>query len=734
MKKILLLTCISLVCLTCFGQSAIHDVMTLKRYLANSEFSPDNYKTADQLRFEKDKTYVKGMEALFPTLTKKQIDSISQIDKMATDNLKIIKGEKIDTLSDIFTRYFPGIDIRNADIATKVIQQNPFFKNLEIKGTTIGEIPVKGISSVFSSIGGLDVTNIADGLARFLVKRAKQELSMAFFDKLKKVIDETPDLKTLFPQTSELLSAMGEEVYNYEAYIQNLREAFKEDIQAIPLNFPGIIDNHKKDYFEKHQALEAALRSACYITNALQDKTHPGDILENFPIQYLDSVQNYKGAIQTLQLFSISFRNTDETDSATYWVSLKKVKELVSDKIAFQIYLGLIYQKAKTDSISFDNNIFLFEILKKAADEFNKYYNPYKRFIEGFALKLDLLNGMVKTYSKPATDSLALELYAKYFKSSVDMIEYCVSVSDLPFFPVNEIGNFHNLLKPYFKISHAAVDLAISINRKNYSAAINHAVYIYNETIAKNHKVPQVSKASKNIDRKIKKIKNISTGIGLAADDIKLKVDSISGEMNDNPKKTLYNFLKYGSFMASVATAKNSEEVSAAIEAFALPAGSSRIKRRSDFNVSLNAYVGLFVGMEKIKSVDSGFTPNTFGVYAPVGISMSRGNISLGKWKGHSISLFISAIDLGAVTSFRFKDDSTKKAPAIKLKDIFAPGVNLSFGFANSPISLSAGWQMGPRLRGVTPAANEFASSKYSRIGITLCVDIPLFNFFTKSK
>jgi len=50
-----------------------------------------------------------------------------------------------------------------------------------------------------SSIGGLDVTNIADGLAKFLVKRTKQELTMAFFQNLKISLITIKILQHYFP-------------------------------------------------------------------------------------------------------------------------------------------------------------------------------------------------------------------------------------------------------------------------------------------------------------------------------------------------------------------------------------------------------------------------------------------------------------------------------------------------------------------------------------------------------
>ena len=60
---------------------------------------------------------------------------------------------------------------------------------------------------------------------------------------------------------------------------------------------------------------------------------------------------------------------------------------------------------------------------------------------------------------------------------------------------------------------------------------------------------------------------------------------------------------KYGSFMAAMVLSKSSSDVENTIEAFALPAGSSRIKRESVFNVALNGYAGLYYGHEQIPGI-----------------------------------------------------------------------------------------------------------------------------------
>jgi len=82
---------------------------------------------------------------------------------------------------------------------------------------------------------------------------------------------------------------------------------------------------------------------------------------------------------------------------------------------------------------------------------------------------------------------------------------------------------------------------------------------------------------------------------------------------------------KYGSFMANVATAKTADEVAKAIEIAALPVGSSRVKRETIFNVAVNAYVGPFIGYERIRGVDSSGKVNSYGITAPIGVSLSKG-------------------------------------------------------------------------------------------------------------
>jgi hypothetical protein len=67
----------------------------------------------------------------------------------------------------------------------------------------------------------------------------------------------------------------------------------------------------------------------------------------------------------------------------------------------------------------------------------------------------------------------------------------------------------------------------------------------------------------------------------------------------------------------------------------------------------------------------------------------------------------------------------------VQLKDIFSPGVFVSFGFDRTPLSLNIGYQVGPLLRKIDSSRGSFTNA-YSRWSVSLCVDIPLIDFYTK--
>ena len=81
------------------------------------------------------------------------------------------------------------------------------------------------------------------------------------------------------------------------------------------------------------------------------------------------------------------------------------------------------------------------------------------------------------------------------------------------------------------------------------------------------------------------------------------------------------------------------------------------------------------------------------------------------------------------------------QTPTIQLENIVSPGVFLSIGIPKSPLSMNFGVQAGPNLRKISVNENGIPvitfqpeNKLYLRFSASLCVDIPVLNFYTKSR
>ncbi|MCP2027407.1 ribosomal protein S8 [Flavobacterium sp. HSC-32F16] len=183
-------------------------------------------------------------------------------------------------------------------------------------------------------------------------------------------------------------------------------------------------------------------------------------------------------------------------------------------------------------------------------------------------------------------------------------------------------------------------------------------------------------------------------------------------------------------FINDIAASKDSKDVEKAIEAFALPVGSSSLKEKSELYFSINAFPGVIAGAAFAKDLDAAFT---FGFTAPVGFYLQPW--SSGK-KGGSLGFFIPIIDIAAPVKFRIDgNNDTKTLPDFNFDDIFSPGLYLTYGFRKSPFALSLGGQYGPKLRDIPNDADTDLTSVDSwSLNLSLTIDIPLLTLSSKYK
>ena len=202
--------------------------------------------------------------------------------------------------------------------------------------------------------------------------------------------------------------------------------------------------------------------------------------------------------------------------------------------------------------------------------------------------------------------------------------------------------------------------------------------------------------------------------------------------LEQEPFKTL---LQFSPLLASLGSAKTSDEMAAAFEAAAAPVGSFRLKRQKT-TLGLGARVGAIVSLESILS-DSGRVPDglTLGPWLPVGL-----DASLPAFNGkHTFGLLLQLIDLGGLANARLAQRERtvegttvqpQVAPKLGFVQVVSPGVSAYWGIGHTPFVLSLGVSMAPALRSATFRTGEAQEEKdYNvlRTSLSLSVDIPLY-------
>lgn len=585
------------------------------------------------------------------------------------------------------------------DAAQKLEEYKSAFRNnpfITIAGS-VQSNPLTGLaadakekaSKTISAAASMNISTVVDGVAKFLVKRTKEELTNTFFEKFEKELQNQKDLRKLFPTTFTILSTAGSEAYNYQVYLPALREAFEADLDNFfASGFEWMKSSEGKMILEiqANPALYASLKASFLVGRELNRGQHPGEVWNSLtralsPAATVTSDKvnlavlhrNVPAVITTVNIFSQALRSGTND---RYWITESDFRSF--ENLNFlKIFMGLIYQDVVNQNVEYTTTtgtVKLSDLLTAAA----KKGHQLKQLVETFKQRiLELENRitvLTQTEIKKTSDyvRLAKEVYAMIpALTGVELIGIDLGI------PANG--------KVAFYAEHLS-QLWSHLEKRSYHSAVFEAYLVLDSAV----------------------------------------------QHTDN-RAGLKAFLKYGNFMASVASAGTADEVMAAIETVALPPGSASIKRKTKSNVALNGFVGISPGYEwKTGDFDSG--KFSFGVFAPIGIAFSKGwyagpddkNKYTEKGCG---TFFISLVDLGAVTAFRFNDDEAAALPELTLSNIFAPGLYFIHGFKNSPVSLGLGGQLGPQLRKITADEKSVDTGINYTAKLFIAIDIPLINF-----
>lgn len=610
------------------------------------------------------------------------------------------------TVKDILAHYCP----RN-DIAKNFLTDNPFISDYAADWASKSGAGSVGSKiepvSIISSAGGINVTNLADGLAKFLIERAKQELSISFFRKFKEDLEDKKyrHLTTLFHNTADLLRTIDKDIYKFSTYIQSLRDAFIKDLNNLFDTAPKAIEDGLLDgvFSEKTLLhLKPVLLYALQLTKGIKNGNHPGMIIENFklvPDQGSPRLIDMNAILSITKLFSTSFESVDKT-SDKYWLSADSIRLLLADSNAMNMYLGILYEQGK--NIKLSNGLTFQKLLSAAVNNFTAYKELINDYIGKFT---DVHDALAELKGKKKSEITYTEYY-DLFESALNLFKTDENIAALP----GIVAGFSEQIETFLYLADNANDLFLDISLKKYSSGVMRLVAICDTVLQPAYDNFAIQPGAKE---KLETYKNFRAKL-----------------------------IKYGTFLASMAEAQNSDEIKAAIEAAVLPVGSASIKRESYFNISLNAFIGPYAGVEYLPRLKEKQWAPVAGVTAPVGVAFSWGKIKKNKELhdndrkrtigNKSVSIFIPLIDVGSMASFRLGNDSSKVASKVTLSNIISPGLYVYYGFGKCPISIGIGGQVGPQLREVTALSNNVDKNFYVRFGLNIVVDIPFFNFYIK--
>lgn len=607
---------------------------------------------------------------------------------------------------------------------TIIYTSNPFIKKyVPLKGSLRGDSlaglfhnggnqgPIRA-RSLGSAIGAMDVTSLADGLAQFLIERGNEELNAAFFNRFKRFLDQYPEFKTLFPNTKLFIDNLN--AWEYANALNTLREAFDKDMKELLVNITKLkdldpsmcrckaakaIDNDRKNADKDKDICPNAcarrvnmlkgifktnegryLLSALVIANGILNKEKYPDIINTISgEEYLAGIEiddpqmeeNFKNGLQLVNTISLSLKSN--RIGMHYITSAEIDTLLINDAVLRDLFLGLLYQEIKTKKIKI-NSHYVHEYMEV-------YVQGTIAYITDITTQIKNLNSSLENIkqSKVKGEKDQSAYYAGVFESAKDILSAMGNTEtihqelQLP----EEYQKIIDLSGNTFQIAH---DIAV----QNYNAAILGTVKL---------------------------------------------ITDVAATTADTTKETVKNFtiqlVKYGSFAANVVNAESPEEVKDAIKAVALPSGSFIVKQQLSWNVAVNGYIGYCWDWT---SIDGKKFIN--GVYAPVGISVSKGfsRKALG-----AVTLFASLLDVGGIATYRLSNGQTDTLKQqVRLESIFSPSAQLMLSIPRAPISVCAGWRYTPKLYYTNGVGFETYAPR-STINLAVLIDIPIFNIYSKS-
>ena len=558
-----------------------------------------------------------------------------------------------------------------------------------------------GNSADFTTIAPITSGNIANNLSapalsaalvNVIIARAKQELTVAFFDHLKTELNAHPELDTLFPKTAAFIIHI--ESYLYAGSLNTLRQAFASDLANLPAQIPAFLKTPEvQAIIHAHPDYKLAylMMPGANLVGGILKGASAGNVVRSlYPDPYVQQASPNVYAV--LQLISTLSESVRDPSGKANWIAAADFDANIlggtQPAVTTNLFFGLLYEETKNISLVLKHGaapVSLSTIIKPA--NVARITSAIKNIVTAFddlQTAIQKLQASDNTAANNRFDQViaTINTVLPDCQDAVSQIETLVGAS----------AAFQSDVSQVFQFIPQLAAVVQNVHDTQYSAAVLNSVLLIAEFLQNDQNV------------------------------------------------TVQRYIKYASFMAAIVEAKSSADITSAIDAAILPVGSSSIKSNTQFSISLNSYIGAGAYWEHYKAdalPKKKLTLPTFGVSLPIGVAFNIG--TKGSVVG-AISIFASVIDLGAIASFKLSTPdsvSSQALPNFTWQNLLAPGAYVVFGrLFNSPLALGVGIQKGPQLRSISYTQTDGTTIDLSqkeafRFGAFLTVDIPFFNLFS---
>ncbi|WP_162996868.1 hypothetical protein [Mucilaginibacter kameinonensis] len=236
---------------------------------------------------------------------------------------------------------------KGTPINKTLLDKNPFFKGLfEDPGAMGGGNLPAGFSKGITALGNVDVTKFANAIADLMIDRAKQELTVAFFNRFKKLSDKYPEFQLMFPKTSDNLRNLLS--FTYPQMLPKLRDGFFDDLQQVTYNLEAVLELPKyQTLMENFPEVPAAI--ACVkLMHEIEDGASPDKVIvdidqaisdiEGKPF-YTNASDGFKNLVATVHFAKIFSESLSSTTPSRSWVTPTELKTMFADDITTNKYL-----------------------------------------------------------------------------------------------------------------------------------------------------------------------------------------------------------------------------------------------------------------------------------------------------------------------------------------------------------------------------------------------------------